>query len=729
MTPGNTPSSLDDPRVIEALDQYMAALEAGQSPNRQAFLARHAELAGPLAECLDAMQALHELHSSANQPGHETGGADPAGDWQPGTPLGDFRIIREIGRGGMGVVYEAEQLSLSRRIALKVLPFALTLDPRKLERFKNEARAAAHLHHQNIVPVYAVGCERGVHFYAMQFIEGQTLAEVIRELGQAADGAKPFGGTGRRASVAPRSSPAGAETDAEPVGAIATSYSSDSPRFFRIVAKLGMQAAEALEHAHECGVVHRDVKPGNLLVDARGKLWVTDFGLAQFHTDAGLTQSGDLLGTLRYMSPEQAGGQRVLLDHRTDIYSLGATLYELLTRQPLFSGTDRQTLLQQILHDEPRPPRAIDKSVPVDLETIVLKALGKTPAERYSSAQELADDLSRFLVHQPVRARRATFTQRAWKWARRHPSWVAAVVMLCVLTTAVSLVSAALIRGAYEQERQRAQQAEERFLLARESVDEMVRICEQELADRPPFDGLRRRLLEDALGYYQKLIEQRGDDPMAQAELTATRGRVEKILADLAVLQGAGKFHLLDDPAVLDDLRPTEDQRGRLTGVLRRMHEQRMESFREFRQLSPEVRQQRFLDLAHADEAAVAAVLTPVQLRRLQEISLQVHGSHAFQEPEVIAALALTSEQQDHIRAIEAESFFGGPGGPACGPGPDGPRKPPQRPPHGEEVSAILSVLTQEQRLRWQKLAGEPFQGLTRGPPGPPPGHFGGPHR
>ena len=174
------PPSVDDPRVVQILDQYMQALESGQRPSREAVLARHPELAAPLAECLDGVEALHVASSAARQRDGSRSAA--SAEWQPGTPLGDFRIVREIGRGGMGVVYEAVQLSLDRRIALKILPFALTLDPRQLQRFKNEARAAAQLHHQHIVPIYQVGCERGVHFYAMQYVEGKSLAEVINEL-------------------------------------------------------------------------------------------------------------------------------------------------------------------------------------------------------------------------------------------------------------------------------------------------------------------------------------------------------------------------------------------------------------------------------------------------------------------------------------------------------------------------------------------------------------------
>src|SRR5205814_9251938 len=178
------------------------------------------------------------------------------------------------------------------------------------------------------------------------------------------------------------------------LGTELTSLRSERPSgFYRTVAGLIAQAAEALEYAHQNGVVHRDIKPANLLIDGRGNLWVTDFGLAQVQADAGLTQTGDLLGTLRYMSPEQAGGPRGLIDHRTDVYSLGATLYEVLTLRPICDGQDRRALLHQIMHEEPKAPRAIDRAVPLDLETIVLKAIGKHPADRYSTARHMADDL------------------------------------------------------------------------------------------------------------------------------------------------------------------------------------------------------------------------------------------------------------------------------------------------------------------------------------------------
>jgi serine/threonine protein kinase len=740
-----TGPELDDPRVIAALDEYVAALEAGRKPDRQAFLGRHAEVAGALAACLDGMEALHEASSPTHPPA--LGGILSA-DWQPGTPLGDFRILREVGRGGMGVVYEAEQLSLGRRIALKVLPLALTLDPRQLQRFKNEARAAAQLHHPHIVPVYFVGSERGVHFYAMQYIEGQSLAEMIQSLRQGGSGepsrtpdvARRAGAEGAASRAAPTR---GESTDpylprpaasgsmlSETLGVLATAQSSSRTPFYRAVARLGMQAAEGLEHAHQYGVVHRDVKPGNLLLDTGGQVWITDFGLAQFQTDAGLTQTGDLLGTLRYMSPEQAGGQRIGLDHRTDVYSLGATLYELLTLRPPFDGADRQRLLRQILEDEPRPLRAVVKTIPAELETIVLKAMAKAPAERYATARELADDLSRFLEHQPIRARRATLAQRGRKWARRHPSAIVAAVVLCVLTAIGSLVSAGMIgreemktKAAYQREKERAQEAKERaqeakeraqeaekhFQLAKEWVDDTFNVCEEETAGNPMLDGLRRRLLEHALGYYQKLIAERGDAD-DKGVLAANLERVQHILDDLAVMQGDRLVPLLDEPAVLDDLRLSGERRKEITAM---MHS-RGERFRKllWKPVPLEEKRPDLLALARDSEAAVEKILTREQLGRLRQINLQRQGTRAFEDPEVSTTLKLTAAQREKIRLIAYETFrtfSGGPRGfgPKPGKSPDPPPDPMDR--------IVKTVLTAEQAQQWQKLTGE------KGPPPPAP--------
>jgi serine/threonine protein kinase len=746
----------------------MAAAEEGHPPDRGAFLAQHAEVAGALNECLDGLAALRAVRSSPKQASTGTQSSGPVAEGAPGMALGDFRIVREIGRGGMGVVYEAEQLSLGRRVALKVLPFAAALDARQLQRFKNEAQAAAHLHHPHIVPVHFVGVERGVHYYAMQLIEGQDLADLISRLGAekaAGRGGIPATVAGADANLDDRFSCADQE-DAAPAaltGAVAqlsTQRASRSGDYYRTVVAFVRQAAEALEYGHAMGVVHRDIKPANLLVDNHGNLWVTDFGLAQF-ADTGLTQTGELLGTLRYMSPEQAGGQRVLLDHRTDVYSLGATLYELLTLKPIFDAADRQALLRRIINDEPRSPRSLDRSIPPELETIVLKAVSKLPGDRYATAREFAEDLQRFLFDEPIKARRPTLVQRGRKWLRRHPSAPITGVVLLLLLTVGSLVSAWLIgrekdntqraylqlqqeeakvkrayvqllleqekvRRAYEREQQRAEEAEKRFRIAQTSANELIEVSEQELIDNPFMVGLRKRLLESALGYYQELVAQRRDDPTAQKELEATGKRIQQILNDLAVLERSNRVDILKKPDVQKDLGLTQEQRGRLDELLRRIDDQAREQLREFDGLAARERRQRFLDVARAKDDAVMQVLTTQQFRRYEQLVLQAQGLAAFFDPHVIAALKLTPRQRERLRAIVSEAR---PPGQNARPAPGGPGKPPSHDPRSPEEK-FHAELTEEQARRWKELTGEPFKGSLRptppprqpGPPGKQPG-------
>jgi serine/threonine protein kinase/WD40 repeat protein len=475
---GAPPDELDDPRVTRALEEYLAEREAGRRPDREEFLARHPAIAGPLAGCLDGLEFLA---------GSLGAGGDPAApDAAPGC-LGDYRLLREIGRGGMGVVYEAEQVSLGRRVALKVLPFTATLDPKQRQRFKNEAQAAAQLHHPHIVPVYAVGCERGVHFYAMQLIDGRTVAAVIRERqGLAGEDADP-------PQTGPLSArpPAPAEADTR-TGAAATGPAAPGGDW-RAVARLGIQAAEALDHAHQLGVVHRDVKPANLLLDARGDLWITDFGLAQLQSNPGPTATGDLVGTLRYMSPEQTLARRGVVDHRTDVYALGATLYELLTLRPALPGADRVELLHQIAYTEPVPPRRLNPALPVELETVVLKALAKAPEERYATALELADDLRRLLEDRPIRARPPSVPQRLRRWARRHRSLALSLAVSAGLLlaggTAVAVACALHESALSRQEQQAKREAEGQLYRALLANAEGLR-----LAHKP---GYREQVLRD----------------------------------------------------------------------------------------------------------------------------------------------------------------------------------------------------------------------------------------
>ncbi len=368
--------------------------------------------------------------------------------------LGDFEISGELGRGGMGIVYDARQRSLNRRVALKVLPMSLGMTTRAVVRFRREAEAAAKLHHTNIVPIYATGEHDGTHFYAMELIDGPSLNLVIGAMRVQAPGLEstpaPHVGEATRTHVSaadpvePCAESASALPDwVMPALSAGSSLGSGSgegsatfaqaTNYVDTVARLIAEVADALDYAHSHGVVHRDIKPSNLLLAPEGRLSINDFGLARMLEQPGMTMTGEFVGSPLYMSPEQIAAGRAALDHRTDIYSLGATLYELLTLQPPFPGERRDQIIGQILHKEPVPLRRINKRIPVDLETICLKAMEKDPDRRYQTAGELAEDLRRFVNRFAISAKRAGVIGRTAKWVRRHPSVAALGLAVCLI--------------------------------------------------------------------------------------------------------------------------------------------------------------------------------------------------------------------------------------------------------------------------------------------------------
>lgn len=412
----------DDRDPVDVLaEEFADLLRRGEHPSVSAYAAAHPDHAEQLNELLPAvaqMELLKRFRSPATA------------DKSLPDRLGDFRIVRELGRGGMGVVFEAVQESLGRPVALKVLARHAQLDPTQRERFVREAQAAAKLHHTNIVPVFGVGEQDGLPYYVMQLIPGHGLHTLVRQW------RKRLGRDPQDRNETQPCTPATKPADTPPPFELPESELA-GPDYadWRFVAEIGLQAADALHYSHKQGILHRDVKPANLILD--GEIaWVADFGLAKMMNTEGLTATGDILGTLQYLAPECLTGNA---DPRSDVYGLGATLYELLTLEPPHGADSPAKLIKKLADTDPTAPRALNPNIPRDLETIVLKAMAREPSSRYASARDLARDLEAFLDDRPIEARRTTTLARVWRTCRRNPA-----VASLAFSTAAALVFAAV---------------------------------------------------------------------------------------------------------------------------------------------------------------------------------------------------------------------------------------------------------------------------------------------
>jgi eukaryotic-like serine/threonine-protein kinase len=497
-------TSSDAREPVEALaEEFMERRRRGEKPTMDQYVRQYPELAEEIRDLFPALLIMEDLgQSSGGTTGTFHSRSKVLSEGISLRTVGDYRLLREVGRGGMGVVYEAEQISLGRRVALKILPPGALMDPRRLRRFEREARSAARLHHTNIVPVFGVGEHDGTHYYVMQFIQGLGLDEVLDELTQL----KEIRGGSRASPIEPRagrscrtSQTAGRDLSAadmarslasgqfspealdckrpgqptnssqdsaegsvqnpdwlrEPAASGDSSQSGASPdilvadsewsavsdsdrSYWRSVARIGVQVAEALDYANRQNVLHRDIKPSNLLLDMKGNIWVTDFGLAKAEADDDdLTHTGDIVGTVRYMAPERFQGR---CDARADVYSLALTLYELLALRPAFEGSDRHRLLQQVDQVDPPRLRKLNPSVPRDLETIIHKAMAREPERRYATAAAMAEDLQRLLADKPIQARRIGTAERLVRWFRRNPLLAAATSLAAVALIAVAVL-------------------------------------------------------------------------------------------------------------------------------------------------------------------------------------------------------------------------------------------------------------------------------------------------
>jgi len=614
MTDSNSERNPVDVLADEFLDRY----RRGERPPLNEYTDRHPELADEICELFPLLQEMEsarsdgESRSRANDDTESGATALP-----PLRELGDYRILREVGRGGMGIVYEAEQISLGRRVALKVLPQQMLLNENHHRRFEREARSAGKLHHTNIVPVFGVGQADGYHFYVMQFIQGLGLDEVVDEVRRinvpGSDGSStPAAGSlrvverrdvsaanvaqslvtgqfertkivnesgdatllsslreeavldnGDRSSTSHSGSGSFAVSSSASMLGASGSHSSSRGQntYWLSVAHIGRQVAEALDYAHKQGVLHRDIKPSNLLLDLRGTVWVTDFGLAKASDQKDLTHTGDILGTIRYIPPESFEGTA---DVRGDVYSLGLTLYELLALRPAFNEQERHRLIKQVTTSIPERLEKLNPGIPRDLVTIVHKAIDRDPEHRYQTPQAMAEDLERFGHDEPIRARRSTAWDRVRKWARRNPALAAASAAVAFLLMAVTVVSvvayqqtaAALVQAEMsaqdaEDERDKALAAKQvadeardleakalvaasrNYATARDAVDKMYVRAAEELRDKPQMEVFRQALLEDALEFYQVFLAQEGEDPDVRLETAKSHRRVGEILGDL----------------------------------------------------------------------------------------------------------------------------------------------------------------------------------------------------
>ncbi len=594
-----------DPLELLA-DDFISRIRRHEQPAVDTYAAEHPGLADEIRNLFPAVVAMEQFRSGRLEQGEKP--LDTSGDHP--TVLGDFRVLREVGRGGMGIVYEAEQISLQRRVALKILPRHVLCDARRLRRFQREAQTAARLHHTNIVPIFGVGHHEGHHFFVMQFIDGMGLEKVIAraraavspasgEPGSTADGCAGDARDDQPDSVAllfatASSSASGAtdsgtepsadrraasESDAATAASTpstihappikddtsnrqsATASDAESPAhrpaavqpgrpYWKRVAEIGMQVAEALHYAHQQGTLHRDIKPANLMIDQRGVVWVTDFGLARAMEHSDISHTSDLVGTLHYMAPERFAGR---VDARSDIYGLGLTLYELVTFRPGFADADRNKLIQDITTGQLAPPRSIDSRVPRDLETIILKATSCEPEHRYATAGALAEDLKNFADDRPIQARRISPAERVWRWCRRNRAVAGlgmTAVLLLALVAVVSAWSYVRTRQALTAEKSQRHRAEATAELALEAIDRiydqfaphrMTTVADLDLNDdeqeasftapvQPVLSNDVATLLENMLGFYGRLAEQQGIDEVTfRMRIAEAHGRVGDI--------------------------------------------------------------------------------------------------------------------------------------------------------------------------------------------------------
>ena len=534
-----TLSAARQERLVSVLDQYLIDVEEGRSVDIPALLRQHADIADVLEHYLDGLQLVRELtldsgddllagidagsfSSSRRARRRLPGRQSLAAARHPPAQLGPYAVGEVIGRGAMGIVYRGIDTRNQQPVAVKVLAFSSAVDTSRIDRFRREAKTAAALDHPHVVPVYAVGCTAGVNYYAMQLVEGESLDRRLQRR-------LPRASRGTTHSAAP-STVDTARDLSDTIAERAVAGAVWGPDGYRRIAQWCAAAANALHAAHEVGVIHRDVKPSNLLLGNDGHLWVTDFGLARVQSEHGLTQTGELVGTVRYMSPEQATGQAELIDARTDVYGLGATLYELATGVPAFPGDDMIDLLKRIQSCEPPTPREHDPDLPRCLETIIRRAMRPRPCDRYPTAAAMAEDLQRFAAGQPILAHAVTRTERWIGWSLRHRRLAAGLFAVWTTILAISLIATGLLFQAQARTAAAWQQSHKHYQQARQIVDNLSSVARR-LASIPAADSVRQEILTETIEYYEQFIADAARDPLLAHDVAQTRLEIARLTA------------------------------------------------------------------------------------------------------------------------------------------------------------------------------------------------------
>ena len=546
-----------DQLLEKIVDHFTARVRNGKAPDIEKYQAKYPQLKDEIQELLSSVAMIEELkQQNSSQPASLNSTMNEVTKLEK---IGDYRIVRELGRGGMGIVFEAVHESLGRQVAVKVLPGRNLGDEKTRERFLREAQAAATLHHTNIVNVFGVGVEQDHHYYVMEYVEGDSLDRILKTMReeptvvtvrkpteaidqtlQDTPGGVDFAATTPELSQAQRTITINLGMKGDDGGSSQEfTMSSDALRSakikrtalparqdrFRWAANMCSQIADALAYAHEQKMLHRDLKPGNLMLDHDGTVWLTDFGLVKNLTNQTLTRTGDIIGTPQYMAPESFEGR---YDERSETYCLGLTLYELATLSPAFESASTAELIRAVTSSTPMSPNKRDPKIPRDLNTIILKAINREPEARYQTAAELRDDLRAFMEDRSIQARKSSPVEQAWRWGRRNPT-------LAVLSlTSIFLLAATAATASWGYYKSQAQSKKLAKLLEEAEDNRKVMQAQNQKLDQLVEEGKANELiLEWEISQKEKQTEK------AEANIAITINAFNKMF-DNILQRGAG---------------------------------------------------------------------------------------------------------------------------------------------------------------------------------------------